>query len=123
MVCEKQILAKFSNYLSCSLGETGRYCVVDGIDEENKIVAEVKTRTNTKNKYPTTMMPHNKIKYWENKHTNYDFYFLFRFTDVDSFYKYDPTDPLIFERGGRYDRGTAEINDYCFVPIDLLTDF
>ena len=123
MVCETEVLAKFSDYLNCDLGETGRYAVMDGIDEDNKIVAEVKTRTNVKSKYPTTMMPFNKIQYWKNKHSGFDFYFIFRFKDRDCFYKYNEEDPLVFERGGRRDRGRPEINDYCFVPIDLLTDF
>ena len=47
----------------------------------------------------------------------------FRFTDTDCYYQYNPEDTLEIKSGGRWDRGKSEINQYVYIPIELLTDF
>jgi hypothetical protein len=69
--CEEQI-EKTSN----------KYCKYDF--ESEKTIWELKSRRNTKNKYPTTIIPEHKLI--DNPK---DYYFVFYFTDVCSYIKYD----------------------------------
>lgn len=82
---------------------------------------ELKTRNNTKDRYPTTMIPLSKIK-WANENYPAEFYFAFKFTDGLYYIKYDSAVFSKFEvgEGGRFDRGRPELNQYCFIPIDTL---
>ena len=79
---------------------------------------EGKTRTNAKDKYPTTYIPTHKVL--EGKEQ----YFLFNYTDKMSFIKYDETLFNQFDihqlndRRGGYDK---VVPHYC-IPISLLTD-
>ena len=59
-----------------------KYCKYDF--ESEKCIWEVKSRRNTKNKYPTTIIPEHKLI--DNPK---DYYFVFYFTDVCSYIKYD----------------------------------
>ena len=87
----------------------------------DKYIIELKTRRNTKTQYPTTMIGLNKINKLQQH--NKTILLCFRFTDVDSYYEYNPNDTLEIKKGGRWDRGKTEINDYVYIPIELLTDF
>ena len=87
------------------------------------IYIELKTRNNNYNKYPTTMIGHNKlIKARELKNKNIKTYFFFRFTDGIYYIRY--TDKLLdnikSKIGGRFDRGCKELNLYSYIPIDQL---
>ena len=84
----------------------------------NKYI-ELKSRHNNLNKYPTTMIGYNKIR--QASTLNEDVYFLFSFDDYLCYWKYDRNINLEIKRGGRFDRiKSGELNDYCYIPINLL---
>lgn len=105
--------------LDSDLVKTGARAIFDY--ESEKTLVELKSRNNTYNKYPTTMVGYNKIQY-ANK-LNKDTYFCFNFTDGLYYYKYNKNDKLDFGRGGRCDRGREEYKDYCYIPIEYLRKF
>lgn len=94
----------------------------DFVNATSTCFVELKTRSNAKDKYPTTMVSQSKIK-WANEYYPADFYFAFSFTDGLYYIKYDSKVFSTFEvgQGGRFDRGRPELNQYCFIPIDQLT--
>lgn len=91
--------------------------------ESNNKRIELKTRFNTKDKYPTTMIPYNKIVDAENYEG--DYYFVFSFTDKNCYIKYRKSKFDKFDKslGGRTDRNKQEIKDYVYIPIDKLVNF
>ena len=92
--------------------------------EGDNLLIELKTRTNTKDKYPDTMIGVNKIKKANvlyKKNLEMQVYFVFCFTDGLYYWKYDPTLNLRVDQGGRTDRGRLEIKSYAFIEVDLLT--
>lgn len=103
--------------LDSDLVMTSRNSIFDYASENS--LAELKSRNNCYNKYPTTMVGYNKIEY-AHKFPNKNIYFCFKFTDGLYYYKYDKNDTLEFATGGRRDRGREEIKDYCYIPIKYL---
>ena len=79
---------------------------------------ELKSRNNEYNKYSSTMIGNNKII--KASQLDDDVYFLFSFTDGLYYWKYDKNYKLEIIKGGRFDRGLSEINDYAFIPIEIL---
>ena len=99
---------------------TKQLSVFDLRNEELKIIAEVKKRSNTKDKYPTTMVGENKfLKAKEYNDKGYDVLFCFEFTDGIYYYEYCG-EKLEVKLGGRYDRGQAEIKNYVYIPVSKL---
>ena len=86
------------------------------------IYFEVKSRRNNHNKYDTTMIGFNKIK-WIKDNNIKDVYFVFVFEDGDFYYKYNPEDKFETGTGGRWDRGKVEKKLYYYIPISKLTKF
>ena len=85
---------------------------------DNKYI-ELKTRFNSYNKYPTTMIGLNKFEYASiNKE---DIYFVFKYIDGIYYYKYDKNDKFEIKNGGRCDRGRFEYKQYVFIPIEKLS--
>lgn len=82
-------------------------------------LAELKSRRNNHNTYPTTMVGYNKIEY-ALKHPEKQAYFCFCFLDGLYYYKFSKDDKLEVRLGGRRDRGKDEIKEYCYIPISLL---
>lgn len=82
-------------------------------------LAELKSRRNNHNAYPTTMVGYNKIEY-ALKHPEKQAYFCFCFLDGLYYYKFSKDDKLEVRLGGRRDRGKDEIKEYCYIPISLL---
>jgi len=84
---------------------------------DNKFI-ELKSRNNNYSKYPTTMIGLNKIK---KASTLQEYvYFFFCFNDGLYYWLYDKDCELEIKKAGRFDRGRPEINEYCFIPIELL---
>ena len=100
---------------------TKKYCPYDFVGDHKRI--ELKTRNNTKHKYSTTMISLSKIL--DAECANLDYYFVFSFQDCNCFIKYDNKLFSKFEKkqGGRNDRGKAEMSQYVYIPVDLLSDF
>ena len=91
----------------------------DYADETHTIFAELKTRRNKKDAYPTTMVNLSKIQKIVEGNT---YYFVFNFTDGIYYIKYEKTlfDTFEVKISGRCDRGRPEYEEYVFIPVDLL---
>jgi hypothetical protein len=83
--------------------------------ECDKYFYELKTRTNTKNKYPTTLIGKNKIE--GNKKT----ILIFKFTDCLCYIKYKKSLFDTFEIK-KFDRNVKSSNksDYIYIPVQHL---
>lgn len=95
---------------------------MDFYSKQTNTYFEIKSRRNTYNKYPTTMVGYNKID-WIHKNNIENVYFIFVFTDGDYYYKFDEGDSFMKEYMGRYDRGKKEYKEYLMIPITKLTKF
>ena len=86
---------------------------------DNKFI-ELKSRNNEKNKYLTTMIGLNKLI--KASELEEDVYFFFWFTDGIYYWKYDKNNNFEIKKGycSRKDRGRNEINDYAFIPVNIL---
>lgn len=84
--------------------------------EDNETIYELKTRTNSKTKYSTTLMTCNKVT-----NEKRDLIFLFQFTDELCFIPYEKRLFDTFEKKP-YSRINAEYDkkDYYFIPIEHL---
>ena len=89
--------------------------------ESDKMSIELKTRRVTYSAYKDTMVGRNKMDYCDGK--DKDFYFCFSFLDGLYYWKYNKEElhKIRFNRGGRSDRGRYEMNDYAFIPIEMLS--
>jgi hypothetical protein len=124
----KEILIKplLENKFNCTLTKTKNYCKVDFIDDDKKIIFELKGRKCSKNRYPDTMIGYNKVLYCLDKiKEGYTVYFIFSFTDNNCYYEFTNTNHNISWKGrrGREDRGRPEYNQYYNIPISELIDF
>lgn len=112
-------------YLEGKLGrpltKLGEYHPFDFYDEEAYLFIEFKSRTNCKDKYPTTMVGYNKVKWLKDKLKN-KAKFVFKFTDgyFDIDYEEEAFSKFEVKEGGRWDRGRAEISRYIWIPILAL---
>ena len=115
---ENELLPVLKNYFNDdSIQKLNKYNTFD-FKGDNKFI-ELKSRNNELNQYPTTMIGFNKI----NKASLIleDVYFCFCFTNGLYYYKYNKEDNFEIKKGGRYDRiKSGEINDYYYIPINLL---
>jgi hypothetical protein len=97
------------------------FCKYD-FEGTSKRKYELKSRTNEKNKYPSTIIPKHKI----NKETiENGLIFVFNFTDKCCFIKYDeeefkkfPIKTFKIYRAGKYDPPT----DHYLIPVEKLID-
>jgi hypothetical protein len=76
---------------------------------------ELKTRTNTKDKYPTTLIGVNKLD------TKKDLILIFKYTDCLTYINYDKTLFDTFEIK-KFDRNAKASNksDYIYIPVEHL---
>ena len=93
--------------------------------EGENCLIELKSRKCTKNFYKTTMIGCNKIlKASElyKKNNNINIYFVFRFIDCLTYWKFDEEKmkKLKIKEGGRSDRGKKENGLYFYIPIEDL---
>lgn len=98
------------------------YCKFDYEGTTTKTRYEVKSRTNRKYQYPTTILPVHKIT---TETTKNGLYIIFNFTDKCSYIKYDKTifdkfETKVFKifREGKYDPPTL----HFLIPVNILTD-
>ena len=88
------------------------------VDMKNKeIIAELKSRTNCYNKYPTTFFGYNKLHYLLNKegeNRKFKFYFLF----TDGLYEWDYNEEEYEKR--LFDHRERGVKDYVYVDIKYL---
>jgi hypothetical protein len=105
---------------STDFKRTKEFSVFDLRDDNTKIMAEVKKRNNTKDKYPTTMVGENKfLKAKEYYERGYEVLFCFEFTDGIYYYEYCK-EKLETKLGGRRDRDRPEFKNYVYIPVSKL---
>jgi len=113
-----------NEHFKINLQQRKAYKVLDFIDENNKIIVELKSRRCYSSDHLDSMIGLNKL-YNANKYINtgYSCYFAFSFCDKLCYYKYDGNINNSWIRmGGRYDRGKDEYNKYYHIPLILMKD-
>ena len=72
-----------------------KYNIIDAIDENNKIICEIKKRTCNSNSFDDTISGYNKHKRWKTKYPDYDFIFVVEFLEGDIYYyKFEPDEEI-----------------------------
>ena len=103
------------------LEKTKRYAIFDY--KSKGLFIELKTRRSSIKLYPTTMLPYNKIKKAEKYLAEgNEVWFYFKYPEGLYRWKYSPADytDKDIRKGGRFDRGTAEISQYLYIGVDKL---
>ena len=85
--------------------------------EDGRTQVELKSRRCSMNRYPTTMVGMNKIR--SAAKSSRRTVFCFKFTDGLYYWDYHP-DQYTQAKGGRCDRGYAEIKDYAYIKVSHL---
>jgi hypothetical protein len=118
---EAEAKAYLERELGRPLTKLGYYHRMDFHEPVSDLFIEFKSRTNPKDKYPTTMVGEGKVR-WLRTHAKRGL-FVFGFTDGYFCIRYDPAQFDTFEvrDGGRYDRGGPEISKYCYIPVSALS--
>lgn len=125
---ELLMLTKLTNYFTedvdikstKELYPNNKYCKWD-FEDATGVKWELKSRRNTYNRYPTTIIPCHKTN---NNDTEKGLYFVFQFTDGDYYIAYNAelfatfaTRMIKINRVGKYDPPTL----HWEIPIELLT--
>ena len=125
---EKSTKPILEYFFDVKLVETENYHTFDyaSIDGAPKpLMIELKSRRVKMNQYPSTMVGFNKIekavKLMKSENGGYQIYFVFDFDDCIAYYKFTRVIDSYKRKGGRRDRGKAEIKDYYYIPISKLT--
>ena len=113
------VLKKYFN--DDNIIRTNRYDTFD-YTNNNNILIELKTRTNTKDKYEDTMINIAKVNKCKKLSKTNEIYFMFKFIDGVYFWKYNTTDQLTKRLGGRLDRSNKEIKEYYYINVSLLKE-
>lgn len=123
---EKKFKKIMKEKYSIDLIETDRYCFYDFINEDMKIIIELKRRKIHKNKYSTTIIGYDKITNFmrlnEKNNNKYTFIMVFYFTD--GIYYFEHKNDYKYKIN-RYKRDPIEgkvdkEKDYVFLPIKHL---
>jgi hypothetical protein len=114
---EMQLLPVLKDYLKDNTLYKLENSNVFDFKGDNKYI-ELKSRNNNYDKYPSTMIGMNKIHKASTLTENV--YFFFNFVDGLYYWLYNKDYELEIKRSGRWDRGRAEIKNYCYIPIELL---
>lgn len=126
---EAESIDKIKDFLQghfqVQLIRTGHYHKFDFMTADELVFFEVKSRRNSRDRYPTTMIPAKKLEFARTRilPKGGKAYFVFHFTDCLAYIEYSEELFSTFEKrvGGRFDRGGPELNDYCFIPVNELT--
>ncbi len=115
---EDDLFSRIKDKYGEKVCKTEKNCRVDY--ESDDVLIELKSRRNTYSKYPTTMISKSKIDYMLKSGKRSICLFNF----IDGVYNIEITKDIInqFElrEGGRRDRGRPELNQYYYIPIELL---
>ena len=82
----------------------------------DKCECELKSRTCSSDKYDTTMIGYNKLC---NRKEDKEYRYYFLFTDGLYRWKYNK-DQFKVKKGGRFDRGGAEVKQHAYIKIEDL---
>lgn len=121
---EKLCIDVICKFLKCEMKKTDySYNEFDYICSNSQIVAELKSRNCTCEKYDSTMIGYNKIlKGYNLINDGYKVYLFFHFENGLYYFKLTKKNINLswIREGGRYDRGCVEKSQYCFIPTRLL---
>jgi hypothetical protein len=120
---ELKLLPLLNKYYKLDLKKTQTFYEFDYIDYDKGVLIELKSRRNTRDKYPDTMVGYNKIKKGMIKLTQgYKIYFVFGFTDYVCCFELtkDTLKDLDIRDGGRSDRGKVEVKKYAYIKTKQL---
>lgn len=117
---EAEAKAYLERELGRSLTKLGEYHRMDFHEPISDLYIEFKSRTNPKDKYPTTMVGEGKVRWLQTRAQ--DGLFVFGFTDGYYSIRHDQALFDTFEvlDGGRFDRGGPEISKYYYIPVAHL---
>ena len=118
---EMQLKPTLETYFEDTIKKTGKFDLLD-YEGENCWI-EIKSRRNTYQQYPTTLISKNKIDFART--CTKPVYFVFDFTDQTRYIKYDYTafskfECKMFKPPTRFDKVDVK-QLYYFVPIQSLT--
>jgi len=118
---ELELLETIQDKFNTSLKKVSNNNFVFDFSCDNCYV-ELKSRRNTHDKYPDTMVGKNKLDFAEK--SDRTVIFCFSFTDGIYYWKYNKEDiengNVEFRVGGRNDRGRREYKDYAFIKTSIL---
>lgn len=121
---EKETQILIDKFFNCKFETTKDFERYDFISQEERIIAELKGRRNTKDKYKTTIIGMNKINHYNNfmLPNNWRVILLFSFTDGLYYYDFKSIENRWIKDGGRYDRANSEwkIKGYYHIPVKYL---
>jgi hypothetical protein len=120
---ENSLLPLLNKCYNTDLSKTKPFYEFDFIDNDKKILIELKSRRNGKYEYTSSMVGANKIvKGLEKIKEGYKVIFIFGFTDSVSAFELTETNinENWYMEGGRKDRGKDEIKLYCYIPNEKL---
>lgn len=94
----------------------------DFVNDSSTVYVELKTRNLSRQTFPTTAVSESKVLIAKSNPA-ITYYFAFKFDNGLYYIKYNQKlfDTFEAKLWGRHDRGKAELNDYVFIPVGLLT--
>ena len=96
----------------------------DYIDTKKKVYIELKSRYNTKEKYPTTIITESKFLVGKRLQSEgWRIIYVFNFTDKICYIEPKSSDAFVVKNQGRRDRGKLEYHKHINFNITDLTDF
>ena len=117
---EDLIKPVLERYFNINLEKTPHSARFDYVGENMYI--ELKSRRNTKLKYPTTIVKESKFNVGKELQSQGNrVIYVFNFTDILSFIE-PKEETFLVKEGGRRDRGRPEISNYVYFPVNDLTD-
>lgn len=126
MKAETRFIDRMKNDFSVDILKMSEYHFSDFICKELLLLFELKRRFNNKNKYPHTIIPHDKVKRFEKFNDQnggkYLFIMVFHFNDGIFFFEHDPSKKYLIKPYVRFRRADFidKKKDYIFIPIEEL---
>jgi hypothetical protein len=120
---EQERIDAISNYFKVPLLKGGSKDRFDFKTACDTVYVELKTRTNRRDAYPTTLIPYSKIEY-ANANPSRSYHFVFAFVDGLYTIQYDAELFKTFKVDVFCRNRRADYIDkpqmYCFIPVELL---
>ena len=96
------------------------YDIFDFTNSTEDTYIELKSRRCYSYTYPNTMVGLNKVSY-ANQRPNKKFIFAFKFNDGLFYINHENGETYDIKTGGREDRGSPELKNYCYIDSNKLT--
>ena len=121
---EKRLLPILEAKFDLELELTAKCHRFDYVDFKKKVFIELKSRNNTKEKYPTTIITESKFLVGQKlQGEGWRIIYVFNFTDRICYIDPNPEQTFVVKNQGRRDRGKLEYHPHINFNITELTDF